>query len=71
MLLYATIESERASKGQGGEYLDINIKDERGVTFCLLKVRKEQGKFYPTIYHYSHGEMIEDRKIDNIEKAKS
>lgn len=28
MKLYATVTSERASKGQGGEYLDIKVQDK-------------------------------------------
>ena len=49
MRLYATVASERAKKGQGGEWLDINCKDERGVTFAIIKARKEEGWFMPTL----------------------
>ncbi len=55
MKLYATTTSERASKGQGGEYLFINIKDERGVSFGFIYVRKENDKAYPVIRYFSHG----------------
>lgn len=39
MKLYATVTSERASKGQGGEYLDIEIKNELQIVFASIKVR--------------------------------
>ena len=36
MKLYATIESERAIKGQGGEYLNINIYNEsKNLTYYI------------------------------------
>ena len=38
MKLYATVQSERASKGQGGnEYIDISLKDENGQSVCRMK----------------------------------
>ena len=39
MKLYATVTSERASKGQGGKWLNIEIKDVNGTVF-LLNVQK-------------------------------
>lgn len=62
MKLYATVTSERASKGQGGEWLDINVKDERGVTFAIIKVRKESGYFMPTLEIDSIGKVTEKGK---------
>ncbi len=47
MKLYATTTSERASKGQGGEYLDIEIKDENKHTFAIIKVHGD----VVTIWH--------------------
>lgn len=41
MKLYATVTSERASKGQGGEYLDIEIKNELKIVFATIKVREQ------------------------------
>jgi|TARA_R100001530_G_scaffold1410_2_gene2568 hypothetical protein len=38
MKLYATVASERASKGQGGEHLDINIYDSNKNVCATLKV---------------------------------
>lgn len=41
MKLYATIESNRAKKGQGGDYLDIEVKGEDQSTILELKIRPE------------------------------
>lgn len=30
MLIYATVTSERATKGQGGKYIEIQVKNESG-----------------------------------------
>jgi len=38
MKLYATVESERAKKGQGGDYLDIDITDEDEFIVAQFKV---------------------------------
>lgn len=49
MKLYATTTSERASKGQGGEWLDINITDENQEVLAMFKVRSKNdtiGKLY-------------------------
>ena len=42
MKLYATVTSERASKGQGGEYLDIEIKNEDKMCVAVVKVRPDR-----------------------------
>lgn len=42
MKLYATTTSERASKGQGGEYLDIEIKNDDRIVFATIKVRGQK-----------------------------
>ena len=41
MKLYAKTTSERASKGQGGEYLDIEITNENKDLIFTVKVRNE------------------------------
>jgi len=38
MKLYASVQSERAKKGQGGEYLDIDITDEKKTLLWTIKV---------------------------------
>lgn len=73
MKLYATTTSERASKGQGGEWLDINIYNEKKEIIAKFEVRESQ---YPhtefDILYWKHtpsvsfGEMAYDgnKKID-------
>lgn len=45
MKLYANVSSERASKGQGGEWLDIKIRDEKKDLLWNIEVR-ESLNFY-------------------------
>jgi hypothetical protein len=47
MKLYATVTSERATKGQGGKYLDINIKGDNGIELANIKVTSS----YPYEYN--------------------
>ncbi len=42
MKLYATVTSERATKGQGGEYLDIDIKNSDKMVVATIKVRPDR-----------------------------
>lgn len=42
MNLYATVQSERAKKGQGGEYLDIEIKNGDKICVAVIKVRQDR-----------------------------
>lgn len=50
MKLYATVSSERASKGQGGEYLDIVILGEDKKPIMDIAVRSEDERY--TIHGY-------------------
>lgn len=70
MRLYGTIASERASKGQGGENLYINLKDDRGVTFAEIAVFKEEKMFMPSIAIVSLGRVFEDRISLDIDRVK-
>jgi hypothetical protein len=59
MKLYATVQSERATKGQGGnDYLFINIQDERKFSFGFVAVSIDPKNFYPTIRVFSHGGLL-------------
>jgi hypothetical protein len=71
MKLYATTTSERASKGQGGQWLDINIKDERNVTFAIIQARKIDGKAMPVLYIESIGEVIGGKEKGNNQKGEN
>ncbi len=60
MKLYATTTSERASKGQGGnEYLFINLRDYRDVSYGFIAVSKDERYAYPTIRIFSHGGILQ------------
>ena len=49
MKLYATVESERAKKGQGGQYLDIGIQNEYKEVVATINIRAIDGaKGYET-----------------------
>ena len=43
MKLYATITSERATKGQGGKYLNIEVSDTSGIMFFVDIIPSEDG----------------------------
>lgn len=52
MKLYATVESERARKGQGGEWLDIEIKNGDKLCVALIKVRPDRSNGQSiTVWH--------------------
>lgn len=47
MKLYATITSERASEGQGGnKYLDIKVIDENRHDICIIRVENREDEIY-------------------------
>lgn len=57
MKLYATITSERATKGQGGKWLDIEIMGENNVVIARIKVSSSYPyeynvDVYPVVYPY-------------------
>lgn len=57
MKLYATTTSERASKGQGGRHLDIEIMGENKVVIARIKVTSSYPYEYnmdifPVVYPY-------------------
>ena len=61
MRLYATTTSERASKGQGGKYLEIEITDEKKRILAIVNVDSECIRFRPNPYTMEHGEVSEVR----------
>jgi len=57
MKLYATITSERASKGQGGKWLNIEVIGENKVVIARIKVRSNypyeyEMDIFPVVYPY-------------------
>lgn len=76
MKLYATVSSERATKGQGGQYLSINIVDEKQALIAHIKVNHRENDI-PVMYFVSvpaHGYLVtsqaEYEAILDLEKGK-
>lgn len=70
MKLYATVSSERTTKGQGGKALHIIIRNEKQNPCIALAVNVDvtgrvQGNLYVDIVHaavQSKGTFLEDKK---------
>lgn len=62
MKLYATITSERASKGQGGKTLDIVIRNEKEVAAIAIQVDTDiMGRVRASVFYdmrYSHPVLV-------------
>ena len=50
MKLYATTSSERATKGQGGQWLDIKITDKDKKTLLDMRLEYENEKLKAVVY---------------------
>lgn len=61
MKLYATIESERAKKGQGGKHLNIDILDENKNLIAFISVLAQSKR--PTIKMYYNIELIDEPSV--------
>ncbi len=62
MKLYATVTSERATKGQGGEYLDIEIMGQGKLVIARALVRTSQEHGYTIdVYPVAYPDLL---KID-------
>jgi len=69
MTLYATVASERASKGQGGnEYLDIEVQDKRNAIVLMMRI--EEVKNNPTVTFYEAGDINTSKIVDYELKSK-
>lgn len=74
MKLYATTTSERASKGQGGDYLDIEVKGENKENILELHIKEVNDEYVIDGYAIS---QREDKKRSEyyikyvLEKGKS
>jgi len=49
MKLYAATTSERATKGQGGEYITFELKDEKRLTALTLQFESDNGEILPQV----------------------
>jgi hypothetical protein len=67
MKLYATTTSERASKGQGGEYLDIEVKGEDKKTILELHI-EEKGDMYEITGYAINAEHAPNRRSESYIK---
>lgn len=56
MKLYATTTSERASKGQGGEYLNIEVKGENKENILELHIEEINNEYVINGYAISQRE---------------
>src|SRR3990167_4463556 len=80
MKLYATVSSERATKGQGGnKFLEIEIKAEKlediptRANIYRLSLRVEHNRLYATLHDYSNGhtqDLITYRGQPKVKKEK-
>ncbi len=77
MKLYATVTSERASKGQGGKELDIQIKNEAGEAICSINVADggvdnewPNGCTVITAHHEINRTIVRRIPWDNLKKTK-
>ena len=77
MRLYATIQSERATKGQGGEYLKISIKGKDKSLLWSIKVdevnddyvmqiwNEKENKFWDSVISDTKGKKETGKKCLN------
>lgn len=79
MKLYATVTSERATKGQGGKYLNIEVRDDNRQVVAFLYVAPQTdglGGFKATITCADHlyletiGENVRDGRKGKQQKDK-
>lgn len=67
MKLYATIESNRAKKGQGGDWLDIDIfTTNREEASHRVLVRESAGEITIRIQRKHFGKWYESKEIDTV-----
>ena len=63
MKLYATITSERATKGQGGKWLNISIDGHNKKTLWKIQVRDYDAFYEIRLYNQITGKQLEDEVI--------
>lgn len=76
MKLYATVTSERATKGQGGKELTIQIKNEREEIICTLSVEDggsnhewPDGCTVITAHYERYRAIVRNIPWDNLKKG--
>ncbi len=63
MKLYATTTSERASKGQGGRYLDIQLQGEDKQELGVISARYDEHNKEYYLNYWSRGKCIQINRI--------
>lgn len=67
MKLYATVSSERASKGQGGEWLDIDIHTtDRSEPSHRIEVRESKGEITISLSRRHFGRWYGGKVLDTV-----
>ena len=61
MKLYATTTSERASKGQGGDYLEIAITEESKQPLWQVSVLDDEEDYIIRVWNEQHNKFMENR----------
>lgn len=76
MKLYATITSERATKGQGGKYLDIVVKDDNKQIAMIINVIPYDDsigtglKAIITLANHVYARVIGEQVMDVVRESK-
>lgn len=76
MKLYATVTSERASKGQGGKEIEIKVKDENKETIAIMRFTPDSVLFqfqqqgWVTSHYNQSGETFSFTSFKKGEKQK-
>jgi len=68
MKLYATVSSERASKGQGGnKFLDIliEVQDLERTPLTFLRVEQRDNEF--VLFNSETGKIYDTKPVENVE----
>ena len=61
MKLYATTTSERATKGQGGEYLEISITDKDKQPLWQVSISDDTEDYTIRIWNEQHNNFLENK----------
>ena len=61
MKLYATTTSERATKGQGGEYLEISISDKDKQPLWQVSISDDTEDYTVRIWNEQHNNFWENK----------
>jgi hypothetical protein len=66
MKLYATVSSERATKGQGGKKIDIQLQGEGGQELGVISARYDEHNKEYYLNYWSNGKCISINRIKEL-----